>query len=49
MAVGAFGIIAMVYKVNDKLELTRANEHRQQKVWFSDDELLNRGFSSKDL
>ena len=49
MAVGAFGIIAMVYKVNDKLELTRANEHRQQKVWFSDDELLNRGFSSKDI
>ena len=46
---GAFGIMAMVYKVNDDLELTRANEHRQQGIWYSDDELLTRGFSSKDI
>ena len=46
---GSIGIVAMVYKVNDKLELTRANEHRQQSFWYSDDELLNRGFSSKDI
>ena len=46
---GALGIMAMVYKVNNELELTRANEHRQQKFWYSDDELLNRGFSSKDI
>jgi len=48
-AAGSFGIMAMVYKVNDKLELTRANEHRQQSFWYSDNELLNRGFSSKDI
>jgi len=46
---GSIGIVALVYKVNDKLELTRANEHRQQGIWYSDDELLNRGFSSKDI
>ena len=46
---GAFGIAAMIYKVNDELNLTRANEHRQQSFWYSDDELLNRGFSSKDI
>ena len=46
---GAFGIAAMIYKVNDKLNLTRANEHRQQSFWYSDEELLNRGFSSKDI
>jgi hypothetical protein len=46
---GAFGIMVMVYKVDNKLELTRANEHRQQSFWYSDDELLNRGFSSKDI
>ena len=46
---GAFGIMAMIYKVNDKFNLTRANEHRQQSFWYSDEELLNRGFSSKDI
>ena len=46
---GAFGVMAMIYKVNHKLNLTRANEHRQQSFWYSDEELLNRGFSSKDI
>jgi len=46
---GPFGIMAMVYKVNSKLELSRVDEHRQQSFWYSDDELLNRGFSSKDI
>ena len=46
---GAFGLMAMIYKINDKLNLTRANEHRQQSFWYSDEELLNRGFSSKDI
>jgi len=46
---GSLGIMAMVYNVDDSLELTRANEDRQQSFWYSDDELLNRGFSSKDI
>ena len=48
-AAGSFGIMAMVYRVDDDLELTRANEHRQQSFWYSDDELIKRGFSSKDI
>ena len=46
---GSFGIMAMVYKINDDLELNRKNEKRQQSFWYSDDELLNREFSSKDI
>lgn len=46
---GSFGIMAMVYKINDDLELNRKNENRQQSFWYSDDELLNRGFSPKDI
>ena len=48
-AAGSIGIMAMVYKINDKLKLNRKNEKRQQRFWYSDDELLNRGFSSKDI
>ena len=48
-AAGSIGIMAMVYKINDKLKLNRKNEKRQQSFWYSDDELLNRGFSSKDI
>lgn len=48
-ASGSFGIMAMVYKINDDLELNRKNENRQQRFWYSDDELLNRGFSPKDI
>jgi hypothetical protein len=46
---GAFGLMAMIYKVDDYLELSRVNEHRQQSFWYNDEELLNRGFSSKDI
>lgn len=48
-AAGSIGVMAMVYKINDKLKLNRKNEKRQQRFWYSDDELLNRGFSSKDI
>jgi hypothetical protein len=46
---GSFGIMAMVYKINDDLELNRKNENRQQSFWYSDDELSNRDFSPKDI
>lgn len=46
---GSFGLMAMVYNVSKDLELVRVNENRQQGFWYSDNELLNRGFSSKDI
>ena len=46
---GAFAIVAMVYGITDDLELTRADEHRQQAFWYDDIELATRGFSVKDL
>ena len=41
---GSFGLMAMVYNVSKDLELVRVNENRQQGFWYSDNELLNRGF-----
>jgi hypothetical protein len=46
---GSFGIMAMVYNIDDDFDLSRANEDRQQGFWYSDDEILDRGFSSKDI
>lgn len=46
---GSFWIMAMVYHVNNKLKVTRQNEHRQQSFWYNDNELTKRKFSIKDL
>jgi len=47
---GSVGIMAMVYNIDKFNNLTRnIDEDRQQSFWYSDDELLKRGFSSKDI
>ena len=46
---GSFWIMGMVYHVNNKLKVTRQNEHRQQSFWYNDNELTKRKFSIKDI
>ena len=41
--------VAYSIEIDDDFDLSRANEDRQQGFWYSDDEILDRGFSSKDI